>query len=343
MEMRMLGKTGLKVTRLGFGGIPIQRINADEAVKLVDRLIEKGINYIDTARGYTVSEELIGGAIEGRRDKFILATKSMARTCDAMKSDIQTSLKNLRTDYIDLYQVHNPNEAQLAAVEAEGGALSALLEAKEKGLIGHIGITAHSKKVFEAALEKDWVETIMFPYNIVENECEELIRRCGEKNIGFIVMKPMAGGAVATLDEDGDKNARLAMRFVLANPDVSVAIPGMYSPAEVDMNAEAEADGSPLSGEELSVIESIRKRLGGNFCRRCNYCAPCTVGISIPSVFLFAGYLERYGLEEWAKGRYATLAVKADACIECGACEARCPYNLPIIEMLKKCAEEFRE
>ena len=163
MEYRTLGKTGLKVSRMGFGGIPIQRIDAEGTKVLMQKLKEEGINYIDTARGYTVSEEYLGYAREGMRDNFILATKSMSRTKEAMTHDIETSLRNLRTDYIDLYQVHNPNVEQLIQVTEEGGALEALMEAKAAGKIGHIGVTAHSTEVFEKALEFDWVETIMFP------------------------------------------------------------------------------------------------------------------------------------------------------------------------------------
>lgn len=333
MQYISLGRTGLKVSRVGFGGIPIQRIDQEKANELINALIEHEVNYIDTARGYTVSEELIGNAIKGKRNKFILATKSMARTAESMAKDIETSLRNLQTDYIDLYQVHNPNMEQLDIVLSEGGAVEALLNAKSEGKINHIGITAHSLKVFERALELDWVETIMFPYNIVETQCEYLLAKCREKNIGFIAMKPMAGGAI----EDGEA----AIRYIVTNPDITIVIPGMYSVDEVRINTEAGNKLDPLTEDELSRIEGIRSTLTGNFCRRCNYCAPCTVGISIPNVFLFAGYLERYGLENWAKERYATLPVKASACIECGICEQRCPYGLPIRAMLKKCAEEF--
>ena len=177
MEYTNLGSTGLKVSRLGFGGIPIQRITQEEATALIHKLPEYGINYIDTARGYTVSEEYLGIAMEGIRDKFVLATKSMARTKEAMEKDIETSLKNLRTDHIDLYQVHNPSMEQLDTVIGAGGALEALFAAREAGKIGHIGITAHSLTVFERALELDWVETIMFPYNIVESQCEPLLQK----------------------------------------------------------------------------------------------------------------------------------------------------------------------
>ena len=325
MEYVTLGKTGLKISRMGFGGIPIQRIDAQGTKKLMTVMAEKGINYIDSARGYTVSESFIGEGLEGIRDKFVLATKSMSRTKEAMAKDIDISLENFRTDYIDLYQVHNPSVEQLEQVIGADGALEALLEAKEAGKIGHIGLTAHSLEVFEKALEMDWVETIMFPYNIVERQGEALIRRCREKNIGFIDMKPLAGGAI----EDG----RLALRFICANPDVTVVIPGMYDVSEIEKNIEAVEDTTPLTGEELEGMEAVRKQLGTNFCRRCNYCQPCTVGINISGCFLFQGYLDRY----------ATIPVKAGACVECGECETRCPYNLPIREMLKKCAAAFGE
>lgn len=335
MQYVTLGKTGLKISRVGFGGIPIQRIDAEKAKPLIDALIKCGINYIDTARGYTVSEEYIGGAIDGRRDKFVLATKSMARTREAMEADIETSLRNLRTDYIDLYQVHNPSMEQLDQVIGEGGALEALMEAKAAGKIGHIGLTAHSTAVFERALELDWVETIMFPYNIVEQQGAELIHKCAEKNIGFIDMKPLAGGAI--------EDATLALRYVCSNPDVTVVIPGIAEVRELEQNLAACSNTAPLTEEELKAMDKVREQLGTDFCRRCNYCAPCTVGINIPSVFLFAGYLQRYDLADWAKERYSTLKVKASACIGCGKCEPRCPYHLPIREKLKVCARDMGE
>ena len=333
MEYRILGKTGLKVSALGFGGIPIQRIDAAGTRVLMEKLVECGINYIDTARGYSVSEAYLGEALEGIRDKFILATKSMARDKASMAKDIDISLTNLRTDYIDLYQVHNPSLAQLEQVIGENGALEALLEAKAAGKIGHIGLTAHSLEVFEKALELDWVETVMFPYNIVETHGEALIARCAEKNLGFIDMKPLAGGAI--------DDATLAMRFVSRNPNVTVTIPGMAEIKEIEQNLSAVSDTSPLSSDENAKIEALRKELGTQFCRRCGYCAPCTVGIIIPNMFVFEGYLERYGLAEWAKGRYDAQAKTASDCIECGVCESRCPYNLPIRQMLKKTAQAF--
>ena len=335
MEYRILGKTGLRVSRIGFGGIPIQRIDAEGTRALMQALVEKGVNYIDTARGYTVSEEYLGYGLEGIRDKFVLATKSMSRDKASMARDIETSLANLRTDYIDLYQLHNPKLEELDVIFSENGAIRALRQAKAEGKIGHIGITAHSAAVFEKALEYDEIETVMFPYNIVESQGEELIARCREKNVGFICMKPLAGGAI----EDG----RLALRYILANDNVTVAIPGMAEVKELEQNLAAAEDTSPLTEEEKAAFEKVRAELGQNFCRRCNYCAPCAAGINIPSVFLFQGYLRRYGLAGWARERYATLPVKASACVQCGACETRCPYQLPIRQMMAEAAKDFGE
>ena len=333
MEYRVLGKTGLKISRMGFGGIPIQKIDAEGTKKLMHQLKEAGVNYIDTARGYTVSEEYLGYALEGIRQDFVLATKSMARTAEGMAADIDISLKNLRTDYIDLYQVHNPGKKDLEQVMAPGGALEALKAAKETGKIGHIGVTLHSVDLFKEAVNYDWVETIMFPYNIVETQGEELIRICGQKNIGFIAMKPLAGGAI--------EDAALAMRFVTANPDMTVVIPGMAEEKEINQNIAAVNNTAPLTEEELAKIQSIRDTLGTQFCRRCNYCAPCSAGIPISAVFLMEGYFSRYDLKDWAVKRYMAMDKKASDCIDCGVCETRCPYNLPIRQMLKKAVDKF--
>ncbi len=333
MEQIILGKTGLKISRMGFGGIPIQRIDKEGTKKLLEKMRDAGVNYIDTARGYTVSEEYLGYALAGMRDQFVLATKSMARTKEAMEKDIAISLKNLCTDYIDLYQIHNPSPADLQTVLAPGGALEALQEAKKAGKIGHIGITLHLQELFRQAVEMDWVETIMFPYNLVETQGEDLIAVCKEKNIGFICMKPLAGGAI--------DDAQLALRFVAANPNVSVVIPGMAEERELTQNLEAMENTAPLTPAELDKIQEIRKFLGTNFCRRCNYCAPCTAGISIPAVFMMEGYYSRYNLQQWASDRYHAMDKKASDCVDCGVCETRCPYQLPIREMMKNAKKVF--
>ena len=337
MQYVSLGSTGLQVSRLGFGGIPVQRIDQPRTRQLLEAAHKAGINYIDTARAYTVSEEWIGQALQqsGLRDEFVIATKCRAITAEEMAEELNASLRSLRTDHIELYQFHNPSPEDFDRIIAPGGALEALKSAHAVGIVEHIGVTAHLAATFEKALACPDIETIMFPYNIVEQQGADLIARCKAAGKAFIAMKPLAGGAI--------ESGRLAIRYTLANPGVTVVIPDMAELRELSQNVAAAEDASPLTEEELAACEEVRKSLGTQFCRRCNYCAPCTVGIQIPNCFLFQGYLNRYGLEGWAHERYNTLPVKAGACIECGACETRCPYQLPIRQMLKKVAADFGE
>ena len=334
MNMVTLGNTGLKVSAISFGGIPIQRSDAANTMAVVDELEKYGINYMDTARGYTVSEEYLGNALKGRREKFILATKSMARSYEAMARDIDISLGNLQTDYIDVYQIHNLPLKDFDQVFGSDGAYRALAEAQAAGKIGHIGATAHSLDALRLLVEEHahQIETVMFPYNIVETQGHEVLAMAREKGIGTIAMKPMAGG---NLDD-----WNLALRFIAASGVIDVAIPGMGSVEEVQRNAQVDLS-APLTQEELEQCQAIRHELGTRFCRRCGYCAPCTVGIDIPSQFLMANYARRYGLGDWAVSRYQALAHHAGECVGCGACESRCPYELPIREMLRDVAKEF--
>lgn len=334
MNYRELGSTGLKVSIIGFGGIPIQRIDDKDAEKVIISAEEKGINFIDTARGYSISEEYIGKALEGRRDKWIIATKSMSRDKESMIRDVNISLGNLKTEYIDLYQLHNVKTMEeYNKVLGEDGAYNALVQYKEEGKVGHIGITSHSLDILKIAIESGKFETIMYPYNIVENQAEELFKRAAELNIGVIAMKPMAGGALT--------NGTLALKYILQNKNVTCAIPGMGKVEEVEENSKLGSSAAELNEEEKAEAKKISEELGTEFCRRCGYCAPCSKGIDIPSVFLMQGYKERYNLAQWAEERYAAMTHKADECIECGICEERCPYNLPIRNMLKKAGKLF--
>lgn len=324
--MKHLGKTDMKIKRVGFGGIPIQRITQEDTNEVINELEKLGINFIDTARGYTISEEYIGNAIQGKRDKFFIATKSMSRDYEGMKNDIEISLKNLKTDHIDLYQLHNVKPEEYETIFNEDKAYRALLEAQEAGKIRYIGITSHAIETIERVVESDKFSTIQFPYNIVEGQADEVFKKAHEKGIGIIVMKPLAGGA---LDD-----ATLAIKYILSKEYIDVAIPGMDSIKQVQENA-AVLENIQLTKEDEQKIEEIRQSLGKRFCRRCEYCLPCPVGINIPSNFLLEGYYTRYNLKDWAKERYAATPVKADACVECGLCETKCPYELPIREMLK--------
>lgn len=336
MNYRLLGKTGLKISVIGFGGIPIQRGTAEEAAKALVLAKKQGINFIDTARAYTVSEEYIGRAVEKEREDWIIATKSMARSKEDMANDINISLGNLRTDYLDLYQIHNlKTDEELERVLAPDGAYQALLEAQDKGIIRHIGVTAHSLEVLKKALETKKFASIMYPYNIVENQGEEIFARAKELETGVIAMKPLAGGA---LDE-----VKLALRFILANENVTTAIPGMGNEKEVEENAAIANNLTALTREETARISELVKELGTKFCRRCGYCGPCPEGIDIPTMFLLQGYKERYNLGQWSEERYKAMPARAKDCVECGTCETKCPYDLPIREMLKKVRLTFPE
>ncbi|WP_042277077.1 aldo/keto reductase [[Clostridium] dakarense] len=324
--MRLLGKSNMNVKRVGFGGIPIQRITQEDTNKVIDELEKQGVNFIDTARGYTISEEYIGNSLEGRREKFFIATKSMSRNYEDMKKDIEISLKNLKTDYIDLYQLHNVKPEEYDLIFGEEKAYKALLEAKQEGKIKHIGITSHGLETIEKAIESDKFATIQFPYNIVEGQADEAFRKANEKGIGIIVMKPLAGGA---LDD-----ASLAIKYILSKDYIDIVIPGMDSVEQVRQNTKV-LDNLEFTEEDNIKIEEIRKTLGKRFCRRCEYCLPCPVGINIPANFLLEGYYTRYNLKDWAKQRYAASSGKANECVNCGLCETKCPYELPIREMLK--------
>lgn len=335
MISRTLGKTGLNVKAVGFGGIPIQRVEQNEVNAIIEAMIETGIDFIDTARGYTVSESFIGNALGGgKRSNFVIATKSPAKDYEQMKADIETSLKNLKTDYIDLYQCHLVKEMdQYRQILSENGAYKALVEAKAAGKIRHIGITSHSVDLLNEVIDDMPFETIQFPYNIIERQAEELFKRASQRGIGVIVMKPLAGGAL--------ENGELSLKFILNNPNVSVVIPGMDKVAQVHENSNVAKMDLTLTDSEKEEIENIRTTLGETFCRRCGYCLPCLQGIDIPTQFILEGYLTRYNLKTWAIERYFAMDIKSADCIECGECEPRCPYDLPIRKMLRNVTDQF--
>lgn len=335
MRKRALGNTGLMVSEIGFGGIPIQRVTKETTKLVLDECLNQGINFIDTARGYTISESLIGYSIKDTRDSWIIATKSMARDYDSMKNDIEISLRELKTDFIDLYQCHFvKTKDQLDQIMSEDGAFRALQEAKNEGKIGHIGITSHHSEIIDMALKLDAFETIQFPYNIVETQGIELFKEAHGKGVGVIIMKPIAGGAIS--------NGELSVKYILNNPHVTSAIPGMESIEVVNKNALIGKSDLKLTEDELKEISDIKDELSGGFCRRCGYCLPCVKGIDIPTQFVFEGYLVRYNLKDWAIDRYDSQVLKADDCIHCKKCEDKCPYNLPISDMMTRVSNNFK-
>ncbi|WP_371374604.1 aldo/keto reductase [Sporomusa aerivorans] len=334
MEKRRLGRTGLLVTPISFGALPMQRCTMEEAGKVLLAALDAGINFIDTARAYTDSEEKIGRYAAGRRNEYYLATKSMARTKDAMAQDINTSLANMKTGYIDIYQMHNvKTDQEWDAVMAPDGALAALKEAQAAGKIGHIGITSHNVDMLVRAVKAGEFSTVQVPFNCVEQGAmKELFPLAQAADVGIIGMKPLGGGLLSHVD--------LALRFVLQQPGV-VAIPGMDRVEHVAQNLAPAIDFTPLTDEELAQLKAEAEKLGANFCRRCGYCMPCVAGIDIPQMFIFHLQYTRYDLKTAIPQRYQGSKVKASSCIECGECEARCPYNLPIRERMKQVARDL--
>ncbi|MCX7918522.1 MAG: aldo/keto reductase [bacterium] len=329
LPIRPLGKTGLHVTVLGFGGIPIQQVDTSDAVKVVRRAYELGINYFDTARAYADSETKIGIALQGIRAQCILATKSTAKSKSEMEESIALSLKELQTDYLDIYQCHNiQNVEMLNTILASDGAITALLSAKKKGIVRHIGLSSHSVPVIIEAIKHAAVfETILVPYNYIETDVvDELLPLANKKGIAVIAMKPFGGSAFAD-------NPKMALSYVLEQP-VSVALVGMQTVEEVEENVRLCRDIKKLTASEQKRIAQLKQELDKNFCRRCGYCQPCSVGIEI-SYVLGAKYIyKRYGWKNYINGNDKSKLAKVAECIHCRLCVDRCPYHLPIPDLL---------
>jgi predicted aldo/keto reductase-like oxidoreductase len=336
MRTITLGKTGLKVSAVGFGGIPIQRVSDDDAVRAIHAALDAGVTFIDTAAGYSDSQRKIGKAIAGRRHDLVLATKSGQRSKDAMLTDVQTALGDLGTDYIDLYQFHGTGSMDAwDQIRAPGGALEGLLEAKEKGYIRHIGLTSHSLDFAVQVVDDPAIETMQFPFNFVTSEPrEQLIPKCRDRHIGFIAMKPMCGGMY--------RDAELAFKFLNDFPDV-VAIPGIEKPEEILQIARVVESGATLDGEDRARAEAIVADLGKRFCRRCGYCQPCPHGVPIQSAMVWESFVARMSPETIATGFAPGIAEGGAKCTECGECESKCPYELPIIETVKRSTEAAKK
>ncbi|MDP4092162.1 MAG: aldo/keto reductase [Bacillota bacterium] len=328
MDYRILGKTGLKVSVVGFGGIPLNNVPMNDAVKLVNRALDLGVNFFDTARCYGQSEEKMGEALKSRRNECYIATKSLERTKKDIIKELDTSLRNLKTDYIDLYQIHDLRKPEdYSTVMSPGGALEAVLDAKKEGKIKHIGVSSHQPTLIVQAVRTGYFETVQIPYNIIDFELfQDVLPVANGLNMGIIIMKPFSGGLF--------KDASKALRFVLSHP-ITTVIPGMASVNELEENVKVCENASVLTEAELEQLKKEADRLGKDFCRRCGYCLPCPQGIDIPTVFRYERYFDSYYQEAWAREQYEWLPIKADECIECGKCESKCPYELHIKEKLK--------
>jgi len=329
MQTVILGATGLEVSRIGFGGIPIQRLTEDEAVRVVKRCLELGITFFDTANSYTTSEERIGKAINGARQRVVLATKTTARDRVTAGQHLALSLKRLNTDYVDLWQFHNVStQEDYERVLGPDGAMEAALKARQAGQVLHIGITSHSMDVALKAVCSGYFETIMFPFNFITCEpAEELIPLAAKHNLAFLAMKPFAGGML--------DNASLAIRYLLSFEHV-LPVPGIEKIEEIEEIVEIVARAEPLTEAEREEIERIRAEVGTRFCRRCDYCQPCPQGIPISLLMNLRSFWKRFPRDSFTTGWIAEGVEKARECIECGSCEEKCPYHLPIREMIKE-------
>ena len=352
LEKRRLGRTGLYVTLFGFGAIKFPHISAQEAADSLNRAIDLGVNFIDTARGYGDSETKIGPVLERRRGEVYIATKTSKRSAREAMAELETSLRNLQSDVIDLYQAHWVcNSDVLDQVVAPGGALEAFRKAKEQGKIRHYGITMHRHHAaIRRAIESDLFETIMLAYNPIDEEGTgpDLIPLAAKHDMGVIIMKPLSGGLLVSPPgvpkQDGlDPVVAGTLRGIAANPHVTSVIPGMISPQQVDENYRAIASASLFDEAArrrlFETIAAMKKELRyGQLCLSCNYCAPCRQGIDIPRVFRALYMRQSYPEDQRFMGRelYDDLAVPPDACEECGECLERCPAGIDIPARLRE-------
>jgi len=335
MESTFLGRTGLKISRIGFGAIPIQRLGDDDAVAVIRRCLELGVTYLDTANAYSTSEGRIGKALEDWRDTVVLSTKTQSRDADGVSAHMAQSLKMMKVDSIDLYQFHNVSTfPDLEKVLQPGGPYDVVRRAMRDGTVKHVGITSHQIDVAKEAVKTGRFETIMYPFNFIAHEPgEDLLAHAKQQGMGFIAMKPFAGGMI--------DNAVLAIKYLLQFPEV-VPIPGIERIEEIEEVVRIAESSTGLTADEQSEIDRIRRETGNRFCRRCDYCQPCTTGIPISTVMSYPTMVRRMPRKNVVSGWIADALEKAAGCTSCGKCEERCPYQLPIREMLSENVENYR-
>lgn len=328
-----LGNTGITVEKNAFGALPIQRISTQEAVKLLRKAYDRGVTFFDTARFYTDSEEKLGEAFEGMREKVYIATKTGATDAEGFWKDIHTSLKNLRSDYIDIYQFHNP---AFCPKPGDGSGLyEAMLEAREKGMVRHIGITNHRLSVAHEAVESGLYETLQFPFCYLATEKDvELVEKCREAGMGFIAMKALSGGLIT------DSAAAYAF---LAQYGHVLPIWGVQRESELDEFL-SYIDNPPAMNEELAaVIAKDREELLGDFCRGCGYCMPCPVGIEINNCARMSLLIRRSPSAAQLTPQAQEKMKKIESCLHCGRCKSKCPYGLDTPALLEKNYKDYRE
>jgi predicted aldo/keto reductase-like oxidoreductase len=336
MEKIRLGRTNMLVPRIGFGGIPIQQVSEDEAVAVVRRCLEFGVNYLDTATAYTTSQARVGKAIAGRpREGFFLASKSQCRDYEGMKNDIQNSLKTLGVAYLDLYQFHSVgDDSNYDTILGPGGAMQAALEAREAGRIRNIGISTHQIDIAKKAIKSGHFDTLMFPINFIIDEAEEeLLPLAAEHDIGFIAIKALAGGRIKD-------NVSIAFKYHYQFPDI-ITVLGVDRAAEMEeaLQVYRNREMSPAEREEMRLL---KEKLSPRFCRHCDYCQPCTQGLPIAMLMDYEAMINALVPERLYTGPLAEAFAKAEDCDRCGKCEERCPYHMPVVEIITGYTAQYK-
>ena len=332
MKMVTLGSTGIQVVQNGFGALPIQRDSKEVAIKIVRRAYEGGMRFFDTARAYSDSEEKVGEALHDVRDNLYIANKTMAQTPEEFWEQLETSLRLLKTDYIDIYQFHCAN--QVYAPGDGTGMYECMLEAKAQGKIRHIGITAHKIQIAFDAVKSGLYETLQYPFSYLAAEREkELVAKCKEKNVGFIAMKGLAGGLI--------NKSEVAMAFMTQYDNV-LPIWGIQRETELEEWLSYMENTPSMTGEIKKYIEREQKELSGEFCRGCGYCMPCPKGIMINQCARMSLMLRRAPSASWLSENMQAEMKKIETCINCRKCVSKCPYSLNTPELLKKNYEDYK-
>lgn len=333
MRQITLGSTGITVPQNAFGALPIQRVSMEMAVKLLRRAYEGGMRFFDTARAYSDSEVKVGEAFDGMREKVFIATKTGAKTPEEVRAQVETSLKNLRTDYIDIYQFHCADQCYRSGDGT--GMYECMEELKKEGKIRHIGITAHKLYIAEEAVESGLYETLQYPFSYLSSEKEiALVKKCKEANMGFIAMKGLAGGLI--------NRSEAAMAF-MSQFDNALPIWGIQKEKELEEWLSYMAE-TPTMNEELTAyIEKEQKELTGEFCRGCGYCMPCPAGIMINQCARMSLMLRRAPSKAWLTPQMQAEMKKIEVCLHCNQCMKKCPYELNTPELLKKNYEDYKK
>ena len=333
MAMVTLGSTGIAVQQNSFGALPVQRADTTTAVRILRRAYEGGMTFFDTARAYSDSEEKLGIAFEGMRDKIFIATKTGADSPEKFRQELETSLRTLKTDYIDIYQFHNPSKCYRP--DDGTGMYECMLEAKREGKIRHIGITNHLLTVAREAVESGLYETLQFPFSYLSDEQDiALVNACKEADMGFIAMKALAGGLIT--------NAQAAAAY-MAQFDNVLPIWGIQRESELEQFLDCIANPPELTDELKTIIEKDRAELVGEFCRGCGYCMPCPQGITINQCARISLMLRRAPSANWVNKQSQAMMKQVESCIECGLCSSKCPYHLDTPALLKRNLEDYKK